>query len=111
MGLDSKHFAKSFDKCNFIFVDDPDEIGADSEFRQELNEVIAAKKVIKIEPTGLALCAPRRPQRHLRPRSVNGLDDASQSDHVQVPYSDHSSYTEIIEFVRRLRPKKVCNSS
>lgn len=92
--LDSRHFVRYFAPDLFIFVDDADSDGGGGDYRDELEDYISSRQVLTIEPTGLTLCHPAR----LLTRRI---------DHIQVPYSDHSSYTELVEFVTKLRPKRV----
>lgn len=96
--LNEKYFTKTFEVNSssgvgtFIFVEDFEENLNDV---NQLAEYFRHKKIITIEPTGLSI-----------------LHDKSQSDnneqtHFYVPYSDHSSFNEIVQFVKRLRPKRV----
>ncbi len=67
---------------SFIFVEDTDLLSS-----TEIVQFLQNKSVINIEPT----CLPCR----------------ESTKCVKIPYTDHSSNSEIHEFIRQLRPKKI----
>ncbi|CAF0711833.1 unnamed protein product [Brachionus calyciflorus] len=82
--IDKKYFITDFDETSLIFVDE------NSNFYK--NKFLSDKKVITIEPTGLVLPNSRR---------------NSDPNYFRVPYSDHSSYSELMSFVKKLKPKRL----
>ncbi len=68
---------------SFIFIEDSDLFASG-----EITEFFEFKSLIKIEPT----CLP--------------CHDKSAKT-IKIPYTDHSSNSEIHEFIRKLRPKKI----
>ena len=98
--LDEKYFTLQFELDSFIFVQDNDEENIDQ--IEGLNS-IENKHFIMIEPSAL-LPDPNRP---LQTRKLAEYYTKSLDTYFRVPYSDHSSYLEIIEFIRKLKPKRV----
>lgn len=82
--IDKKYFSVNFSETSFIFVDD--------EPINRCRGFLDGKKIIYIEPTGLKLA---------------DSEARCDTNFFRVPYSDHSSYTEIISFVRKIKPKKI----
>lgn len=92
--FDRKNFTRSFNAKSLIYVEDQGLQNTNDEYLEELNQFIANKRVISIEPSGLSLCH-------------GPIINIRSTDFFKIPYSDHSSYNEIIEFVKQLNPKRV----
>lgn len=84
--LDEKMFTHKPSSESFIFLED-NELFSDIEVETFLSD----KKILNIEPTAL---------------NIEKRRDVINS-HIKIPYTDHSSYTEIHTFVKNLRPKKI----
>ena len=82
--IDKKYFTSELSQTSLIFVDD--------EPINKVGDIFVKKKVIYIEPTGL---------------KINNSEAKCETNYFRVPYSDHSSYTEIITFVKKIHPKKI----
>lgn len=88
LGLNSNYFTTKFNANSLIFVSDSDK----EEIDQENLDFVQMKNLIHIKPSGLIL--------------TNKNPNPSLT-YFQVPYSDHSSYTEIKDFVKKLKPKRL----
>jgi DNA cross-link repair 1B protein len=94
IGLREECFTTVYCEETLIFVND---INCVPDFGEH-------KTIVYIEPT--ALSAPFRTRRH---KSIGQIcDNLTNSDekHFPVAYTDHSSYGELVEFAKRLRPKQ-----
>ena len=105
--LGPDHFQTKFDDETFIFVQDLDDHAENDEEKNKAitnyKEFVQNKTIIHIHPSALLVSSKR-------PVSLKDLIEynAKSNENVfQVPYSDHSSYKEIIEFVKRLKPKRI----
>jgi hypothetical protein len=89
LDLDERHFVSArrqpLPSGVFIFVEDQND-PSDNHF---FLNFVRNHKIIHILPTALP------------------LDQKQRRSYFQIAYSDHSSYNEIVEFVRHLRPKRV----
>ena len=91
--LDEKYFTYTYDQSLFIEVED-----LDKNFSSVMAKRFNLDKVCYIEPTAMAL----NKHSHVSTRSLR-----SNNKTCVVPYTDHSSYTELIEFIKLLQPKSV----
>jgi DNA cross-link repair 1B protein len=105
--LGPDHFQTKFDAETFIFVQDLDDHAESDEEKNKAitnyKEFVQNKTIIHIHPSALLVSSKR-------PVSLKDLIEynAKSNENVfQVPYSDHSSYKEIVEFVKRLKPKRI----
>jgi hypothetical protein len=96
--LDEKHFSTNFGVDSFIFVQD----NCNKENIVGLSS-INNKHIIIIEPTAL-ISDPNRPTNL---QKLSEYYSKSVDTYFRVPYTDHSSYSEIVEFIRQLKPKRV----
>ena len=100
--LDKKYFSLKFEPNSFICVQDNDDTDENIEKIDGFN-TISKKYFIMIDPSGLI------PDQS-RPNTMTELEDfykKSAETYFRVPYSDHNSYNEIIEFIKKLKPKRV----
>ena len=83
------------DKCMFKIQPDPDSFilieDEDLHENEKIVEFLNNMTVYTIEPTALHI----KQKRNLNDR------------YVKIPYTDHSSYKEILAFIKKLRPKKI----
>jgi Cft2 family RNA processing exonuclease len=98
--LDEKYFSTNFEIDSFIFVQDND-----NEIIDQIEGLgsVKNKHFIIIEPTAL-ISDPNRPTNI---RKLTEYYSKSVDTYFRVPYTDHSSYNEIVEFIRQLKPKRV----
>ncbi|RNA31107.1 5 exonuclease Apollo [Brachionus plicatilis] len=82
--IDKNYFTYNFTQTSFIFVDD--------EPGNRFGDFLKDKKIIYIEPTAL---------------KFSNSESTCDTNFFRVPYTDHSSYLEIIYFVKEVRPKKI----
>jgi len=91
--LDKKYFVTELESSTKFFVQDDE-----NNFANELLN----KDKIYINPSALQM-----PTHRLNIKEQLNSYIKSKSNKFQIPYSEHSSYNEIIEFVRKLRPIKI----
>lgn len=86
LGLDSGMFVTDPASDSFLFLED-----SDLYMNQKIIDFSTDKTIHTIEPTAM----------HIKQK--RNLNDS----YVKIPYTDHSSFKEIGEFIRNLRPKKI----
>lgn len=86
LGLDSDMFLTEPASDSFIFLEDNDLY-----FNQKVVDFSTERTIYTVEPTAM----------HLKQK--RNMND----NYVKIPYTDHSSFKEIGEFVQNLRPKKI----
>lgn len=84
--IDEKYFRFEFDSNSLIFIEDFNDC-------ENFCGYLKDKKIIHIEPSALIIPDKRRSR--------------SDPSYFQVPYTDHSSYLEIIDFIQLLKPKRL----
>ena len=85
LGLDPKHFTTTFDESTLLFV-------SDTELNDEAKIILSLKNIKQVIPTALNM--------------ISGIQNRAGSL-FSIPYSDHSSYDEIVEFVKLVKPKRL----
>ena len=93
--LNEAYFTTEFTNDVFIYAEDDDTCSIKTN---------KDKKVIYIKPSALEFVSTKRPQR--LPVIID-LYSKSISTFYNIPYTDHSSYNELIEFVKILKPKRI----
>lgn len=93
--LDETNFTTKLTNDTLIYVED-----------EHLNsfKISKDKTIIRIKPTALEYVSSKRLKS--LPVIIEVYSESS-SKYYNVPYTDHSSYNELIEFVKKLRPKRV----
>lgn len=96
LNLKKKYFQMNFDENSLIYVEDD---------QPNLNHsLFSDKEIIYIQPSALNV------DFNERANCLNAGDETTYSSDKQfykVPYTDHSSYKEIKEFIKKLKPKRI----
>ena len=91
--LSEKYFTMNYDPSLFIEVEDSEKM-----FSSFLAKELALEKIYFIQPTGIFLNSNS---------SVSTRKQNSKINIYNVAYTDHSSYSELLEFIKNLKPKCV----
>ena len=94
--LPEHYFKVEADSNTFLCVVELNKASSDFNF-----SLLNSKQEIVIEPSALVMA--NQAGKQLRTRQSISPD----CDHFRIAYSDHSSYSEICEFVQNLRPKRI----
>jgi hypothetical protein len=91
--LNKEYFTTEYKQNTLIFVTD---------LNEEMPNFAENKSIIFIEPTALQMSYTSREN-----KSFEDLYSDPNEKYFVIPYTDHSSYSEIIEFVKKLKPKLI----
>jgi DNA cross-link repair 1B protein len=102
LNLDKKHFITEMNENTKTFI-------AVHEMNSEATTSFDIdKRVVYIEPTALYLAQSNSKKFSLSSSTYKqNLSINTNLTSFQIPYTDHSSYTEIIQFVQRIKPKRL----
>lgn len=92
LNLDPKYFTIEFNDCLFYVLNDENEFG----------KSLRGQKKYSINPTALNM-----PTASLNLAKYIDKLTAQNSTYVQIPYTEHSNYNELIEFVKQLKPREL----
>ena len=95
LSLDKSYFTTVYNSDIFICADDSD---------LNIAHNIKDRKLIRIKPSALDYACEKRPKKL---QVVIDLYSKSISTYYNVPYTDHSSFNELVDFVKFLKPKRL----